>query len=127
MAVKVSCDGGFTKTEYYLKSLTNRDRQVQRIMMQYGEEGVNALKDATPIDTGLTANSWVYEVNRIAEGYSLEFKNTNIQNGVNIALILQYGHGTNHGAYVPGRDYINPAIRPIFDDLQQKLEREFSN
>lgn len=91
---------------------------------QYGERGVEALRSATPVDTGLTANSWVYEIQRTKDSVALVFKNTNIQNGVPIAIILQYGHGTRNGGYVKGRDYINPAIRPIFDNLSKEMWEE---
>lgn len=87
----------------------------------YGKRGVEALRRATPKDTGLTASSWVYEIVRKKESVSLVFKNTNIQNGVPIAIILQYGHGTNHGGYVQGIDYINPALKPVFDDLAKEM------
>lgn len=91
---------------------------------RYGREGVAALASATPVDTGLTASSWKYEIVRTRGSVSINFLNTNIQNGVRIALILQYGHGTRNGGWVEGRDYINPTIQPIFDRLAKELWEE---
>ena len=87
---------------------------------KYGREGVAALASATPVDSGLTAQSWYYEIEH-NRGYStITFNNSNIQNGIPIAIILQYGHGTRNGGYVVGRDFINPAIRPVFDEIAQE-------
>lgn len=91
---------------------------------KYGQEGVAALASATPKDTRLTANSWKYEIVRSKGQVSIVWKNTNIQNGVPIAVILQYGHATRNGGYVQGRDYINPAIQPIFDKIAQESWKE---
>ena len=84
---------------------------------QYGREGVAALASATPVDSGETANSWYYEIEHKNGSATISFHNSNIQNGVPIAIILQYGHGTGTGGWVQGRDYINPAIQPIFDKI----------
>lgn len=84
---------------------------------KFGREGVAALASATPVDTGLTANSWYYKITHEKESSTITFYNSNIQNGVPIAIILQYGHGTRNGGWVQGRDYINPAIQPIFDKI----------
>ena len=84
---------------------------------EYGQEGVAALASATPVDTGQTANSWHYKIEQKNGSVSIGFYNTNIQNGVPIAIILQYGHATRNGGWVQGRDYINPAIQPIFDKI----------
>ena len=91
---------------------------------KYGKEGVAALASATPVDTGLTASSWSYEIKQKNGSISISFKNSNIQNGVPIAIILQYGHGTRNGGWVQGRDYINPAIQPIFDRIANDAWRE---
>lgn len=91
---------------------------------KYGREGVEALRQATPVDTGLTADSWYYKINRDNGVVSISFHNSNIQNGVPIAIILQYGHGTNHGGWVEGRDYINPAVQPIFDRIAEDAWKE---
>lgn len=91
---------------------------------KWGREGVAALQSATPRDTGLTAESWYYEVNRSRDRVTLSFHNRNIQNGVPIAVILQYGHATRNGGWVEGRDYINPAVRPIFDKIADEAWKE---
>ena len=91
---------------------------------RYGREGVAALASATPVDSGLTANSWDYKIEREKESVKITFINTNIQNGVPIAIILQYGHGTRNGGWVQGRDYINPAIQPVFDKIANNAWKE---
>lgn len=91
---------------------------------KYGREGVAALASATPVDSGLTANSWYYEISNKNGSVTISFFNSNIQNGVPIAIILQYGHGTGNGGWVQGRDYINPAIRPVFDKIADEAWKE---
>lgn len=91
---------------------------------KYGREGVEALASATPVETGLTAKSWSYKIEHRNGSTSIMFLNSNIQNGIPIAVILQYGHGTNNGGWVQGRDYINPAIQPIFDKIAENAWRE---
>ena len=91
---------------------------------KYGRAGVEALASATPIDSGLTANSWYYEIENKNGSASITFLNRNIQNGVPIAIILQYGHGTGTGGWVQGRDYINPAIQPLFDKIADDAWKE---
>lgn len=120
--ITVRQKGDFVKlTRYFEKArkgvrITNLDK--------YGREGVAALASATPYDTGLTANSWYYKIERKNGVVSITFHNSNIQNGVPIAIILQYGHGTRNGGWVEGRDYINPAIQPIFDKIANDAWRE---
>ena len=94
------------------------------ILDKYGKKGVAALSSATPVDTGLTASSWFYKIENKNGIAKIEFHNSNIQNGVPIAVILQYGHGTRNGGYVVGRDYINPAIQPVFDELAKNAWKE---
>ena len=94
---------------------------------KYGREGVSALSSATPVDTGLTAKSWYYEIENNNGSVKINFKNSNIQNGVPIAIILQYGHATGNGGWVQGRDYINPAIQPIFDKITNEAWKEVTN
>lgn len=111
------------------KKLTNFLEKMKRmfdvsILDKYGREGVAALSAATPIDSGKTASSWTYEIKDIKDGVTLTFNNANIQNGVPIAIILQYGHGTRNGGWVEGRDYINPAIQPVFDKLANEAWKE---
>lgn len=107
--------GDFSKLTSYFE----RAKRVVRLsdLDKYGREGVAALASATPMDTGLTASSWYYEITNANGSVSINFHNSNIQNGVPIAIILQYGHGTRNGGWVQGRDYINPAIQPIFDKI----------
>jgi len=117
--------GDFSKLTRYLEKAKNT---VHRgTFDKYGKAGVDALASATPVDTGLTASSWYYEV-EYGEGHvTISFNNSNIQNGVLIAIILQYGHGTGTGGWVEGRDYINPAVRPVFDNLVKEAWEEVTN
>ena len=114
--------GDFSKLTRYLE----KAKSVVKLsdLDKYGKEGVAALASATPVDTGLTASSWSYEIKHKNGTVSISFKNSNIQNGVPIAIILQYGHGTRNGGWVQGRDYINPAIQPIFDKIANNAWRE---
>ena len=107
--------GDFSKLNRFLE----RAKEAARVSIldKYGREGVAALASATPKDTGETANSWYYEIKRDKGSATISFNNSNINNGVSIAVILQYGHGTGTGGWVEGRDYINPAIQPIFDRI----------
>ena len=91
---------------------------------RYGREGVAALASATPVDTGKTAASWYYDIKINKESASITFDNSNIQNGVTIAIIIEYGHGTRNGGWVEGRDYINPVIQPIFDKIAEEAWKE---
>ena len=114
--------GDFSK----LTSFLERAKESVKIgdLDKYGREGVSALSSATPIDSGKTANSWNYEITNKNGSVTISFNNSNIQNGVPIAIILQYGHGTKNGGWVQGRDYINPAIQPVFDEIVDKAWRE---
>ena len=114
--------GDFSKLTSYLNRV--EDAINIGVLDKYGHEGVAALASATPVDTGLTANSWHYKVSHTKGSASITFYNSNIQNGVPIAIILQYGHGTRNGGWVQGRDYINPAIQPIFDKITNEAWRE---
>ena len=114
--------GDFEKLTRYLikanKVVKNLD------LNKYGQAGVQALASATPVDTGLTASSWYYEIEKSSDSASMVFYNSNVHRGICIAIILQYGHGTGTGGWVEGRDYINPAIQPIFDDIAEKAWKE---
>ena len=114
--------GDFKKLNSYLERL----EEVIKLgkLNKYEERGVSALASATPVDTGLTASSWQYSINREKDSVSISFENTNINNGVSIAILLQYGHGTRNGGYVQGRDYINPAIQPLFDQIAEEAWKE---
>lgn len=94
------------------------------LLDKYGRKGVDALVSATPVDSGKTAGSWDYEIVNRKGSATIRFTNSNIVNGCPIAIILQYGHGTRNGGWVEGRDYINPALRPIFDELAEKAWKE---
>ena len=114
--------GNFNKATRYLE----RVKQAVHlgILDKYGREGVAALASATPTDTGKTASSWYYSIENKKGSVTISFNNSNIQNGVPIAIILQYGHGTGTGGWVQGQDYINPAIQPIFDEIVTKAWKE---
>ena len=114
--------GDFSKLNRYLERV--KESAKIGVLDKYGREGVAALASATPVETGKTANSWYYEIKRQNGSVSLEFKNSNIKDGVPIAVILQYGHGTGTGGWVQGRDYINPAIQPIFDKIADAAWKE---
>lgn len=118
----ISQRGSFDKTEKFLKKSFGRD--YIRILQKFGEQGVSALSAATPIDSGLTAISWSYEIVQKSSSISVIWKNSNENKGVNIAIILQYGHGTKNGGYVEGVDYINPALKPIFKELADAAWKE---
>ena len=114
--------GKFSKLTAYLKKskkMINLD-----VLEKFGHDGVKALSSATPSGSGLTASSWGYEIKTKNKKVSISFHNSNIQNGVPIAIILQYGHGTKNGGWVQGRDYINPAIQPIFDKMANQAWEE---
>ena len=114
--------GDFSKLNRYL----DRVKEVARlsILDKYGREGVAALSSATPVDSGETANSWSYEISHSNGSAIITFNNSHINKGVPIAIILQYGHGTGTGGWVEGRDYINPAIQPIFDKIVDAAWKE---
>lgn len=114
--------GDFSKTLKYLDRI--RDPIKMGILDKYGREGVKALSSATPVDSGVTANSWYYKIEKDNKSAKVVFYNSHINKGVPIAIILQYGHGTGTGGWVQGRDYINPAIRPIFDKMANEIWRE---
>ena len=120
--IKFRQKGDFSKLTRYLE----RVKEVVKLgdLDKYGRAGVAALASATPVDTGLTASSWYYEISNKNGSAMISFHNSNVQNGVPIAIILQYGHGTRNGGWVEGRDYINPAIRPIFDRIADDAWKE---
>jgi hypothetical protein len=118
MRVKFEVSGGFTKTERFLNRM--KRREYLNVLDEFGRDGVQALRNATPVDSGATAEAWDYEIKRARDCTEIVWTNSNINDGVPIAVILQYGHGTGTGGYVQGRDYINPAIRPIFDKIAEK-------
>ena len=114
--------GDFSKLTRYLERV--KETVKLEDLDKYGREGVAALASATPVDTGLTANSWYYKIENQNGRVSISFLNSNVNKGVPIAIILQYGHGTRNGGWVQGRDYINPAIQPIFDKIVESAWKE---
>lgn len=114
--------GDFNKTKRFFKRAT--EAKFLKNLDRYGAEGVAALSAATPVESGETARSWYYEIRRTGGSFSIHWANSHVNDGVNIAVIIQYGHGTGTGGYVAGRDYINPAIRPIFDRIAENIWKE---
>lgn len=114
--------GDFSNLTRYLEKSKNALRIGD--LDKYGRQGVAALASATPVDSGLTASSWHYEIENKNGSARITFYNSNIQNGIPIAILLQYGHGTSNGGWVQGRDYINPAIQPIFDEIANAAWKE---
>lgn len=124
-AIKFQQKGDFKKTHQLLQKLSAK--HYENILNKYGKMGVDALRSATPVDSGKTADSWYYEIRTSKKlgYYAILFYNSNVVNDwANIAILIQYGHGTRNGGYVEGRDYINPAVQPIFDELADKVWEE---
>lgn len=117
--------GDFLQTKKTLKNLEKIS--ADKILNKYGHIGVSALSSATPIDSGRTASSWYYEIESSRGRSSIVFKNSNLNAGVNIAIILQYGHGTGTGGWVQGIDYINPAMKPVFEKIANDVWKEVMN
>ena len=122
--IVINSKGSFKKTFSFLNKLSKYD--IKPILERYGEFGVRALRDATPVDSGTTASSWGYYVETDSDTSRIVWENSNVVKGVNIAIILQYGHATKNGGYVQGLDYINPALMPVFDELAENLWKEVS-
>lgn len=120
--IVIKHSGNFERTEKFLKKMQKGD--IFKALDKYGQKGVSALASATPVRTGKTSSSWSYEIEMGANSYSIIWTNDNTNRGVNIAVILQYGHGTGTGGYVQGVDYINPAMRPIFEQIAEEAWRE---
>lgn len=120
--ISISSKGNFKKTDKFFKDMTSL--QYKSILDKYGREGVNALMEATPKDSGETANCWTYKISKTKNGKIITWSNTNVINGVSIAILIQYGHATRNGGCVQGRDFINPAIRPIFDKISNDIWKE---
>ena len=117
--------GNFNKLEKFLNKVA--DKSYLNVLDKYGQIGVQALSAATPVDSGATASSWTYEIEGGSGTTTISWLNTNENKGVNIAVILQYGHGPGTGGYVQGRDYINPAMRPVFDEIAEQAWREVTS
>lgn len=124
--IRVKHRGDLKKTLKFLQHVSKST--YMNILKKYGEEGVRALAAATPVDSGETASSWGYEVTQSEKGFKITWNNSHLGNGsFPIALMLQYGHGTGTGGWIEGRDYINPAIRPIFDKMADDVWKEVTN
>lgn len=119
--INVTTSGSFNKTESFLKAMGKLD--IMSILEKHGQAGVTALSTATPIESGRTAAAWGYKVTRKGNNYTITWTNSDIENGFPVAIMLQYGYGTGTGGYVHGRDYINPAIKPIFDQIEDAVRR----
>lgn len=122
--ISISHKGDFKKTQSFLEKI--KDGDIFNKLDHYGQRGVEALAAATPIDSGKTASSWTYKIVKSKQTVSIQWNNTNVNKGVPIAIILQYGHGTGTGGYVQGRDYINPALKPIFDEIEENVWKEMT-
>lgn len=117
--ITIESKGSFKKTESFLKTVSSRS--IYKDLDRFGRAGVSALESSTPEESGLTATSWDYEITSSRGSYSIIWTNDNLVDGVPVAILLQYGHGTGTGGYVQGKDFINPAIKPIFDQIAQDV------
>lgn len=115
----VTSKGSFKNMESFLKTMSQGD--IYKELDKYGQMGVNALAAATPTDTGLAALSWGYEIERTKGSCTITWTNHDVEEGFPVAIMLQYGYGTGTGGYVRGQDYINPALRPIFDKIAESV------
>ena len=120
--ISFNSKGDFKKTQSFLEKA--KRLEIQSVLDRYGSVGVSALSSATPVESGATAIAWYYEVSIKRGAYTNTFFNSNVNKGVPIAIILQYGHGTRNGGWVNGRDYINPSIQPIFDEIVEEAWKE---
>lgn len=117
--ITLKSSGSFKRSDSFLTKLMQLD--ISSTLNRYGREGVTALSSATPVDSGVTAASWGYKVTKESNGWSITWTNSHVESGAPIAIMLQYGHGTGTGGYVQGQDYINPAIKPIFDRIARDI------
>ncbi len=117
--IRVTSKGSFNSTMTWLTKLLN-DEQFSALV-KYGPIGVNALSSATPKESGETAGAWDFEIDNSPGKFSIHWTNSHVNKGENVAILLQYGHGVRGGGYVEGRDYINPAMRPVFDQMVEDM------
>lgn len=117
--------GDFSKALKYLNGL--RGKRYREILEKYAREGVEALRSNTPVDSGVTADSWAYEIVTTRKGFSINWTNSKVVDGVPVVILLQYGHATRSGSFVEGRDFINPAMKPIFDRIAESLWKEVAS
>jgi len=120
--ITIKQKGNFNNTEKFFKNVVSPD--YIPILEKYARQGVEALTAATPVESGETANSWGYEISQSKKGTSVIWTNSHIVDGVPVVILLQYGHATGSGGYVQGRDFINPALKPIFDQIASNIWRE---
>lgn len=126
ITIKVGDKGDFKKTFKFLRAM--KEKLFLKNLDKYGQMGVDALAAATPKRTGLTAESWTYDITDNGEQLIISWNNTNVQKGYyNVALMIQYGHGTGTGGWVEGIDYINPALKPVFDKIADAVWMEVKN
>lgn len=123
--IRFTHKGDFKKLDKFL--MRNIPSLYKRKLEKYAIYGVQALAAATPIDTGKTASSWSYDIIQNDDSVSIIWKNSNVNKHVNVAIILQYGHATRNGGYVQGVDYINPALKPLFDKMADAAWEEVIN
>lgn len=123
--IRLSSKGDYQKVRNWLKKQSGRD--VFANLDKFGQEGVLALSRSTPVDTGRTAEGWRYRIIRNRKRPAIQWYNTNVRDGYQVAVLIQYGHGTGTGGYVQGRDYINPAMRPVFDKIVSEFWKEVSS
>ena len=121
--IKMTRRGSFKNAERFFDNSKDLSRRLRTAFERYGAQGVEALRSATPKDSGLTADCWSYTI----EDWGIGFTNTNIREGYSVALLIQYGHGTRNGGYVEGIDFINPALKPIFDQIAEECWKEVRN
>lgn len=120
--IKISQHGSFKNTENFFKR--SQKINIKNILEKYGKEGVSALTSATPLETGLTASSWDYEIHYKKGIYEIVWTNSNINDGIPIVILIQYGHSTKNGTFVKGKDFINPALKPVVNKLADEIWRE---
>ena len=120
--IEVRSKGNFNKTESFLKQA--QKASPEDVFDRYADRVLSALKKATPVDTGLTADSWIYKIERKKNSVRIAFYNTNVVDGMSVAVLVQYGHAARDGRWIPGIDYINPAVQPIFDEISNAAWKE---
>ncbi|MBO7449805.1 MAG: HK97 gp10 family phage protein [Clostridiales bacterium] len=120
--IKLSSRGDWSKTDLFLKRAYRLN--IGALLRKYAEQGLKALSSATPVDTGLAASSWGYRIDEGKGQSTITWTNSDIEGGCSVVLLIQYGHGTKNGGYVQGRDFINPAMRPVFDNMVEELWKE---
>lgn len=123
--IRLESKGDFRKMDAFLSKMSTKS--IYKVLSKFGHEGVAALSSATPVETGLAANSWSSEVEITGRSAKITWNNTNLETGFPVAIMLQYGYATGTGGYVQGRDYINPAIKPIFDKIANSVWREVTS